>query len=282
MPEARILRRSAAAALTVLLAGSSHAQGIQGEGPLGNDAFLPVADAAAKELAAGDEALAKKSADAFEAWFRALAATGTTDCVPRGDRASESVDTAVRRRLRTAGDEVASAWRARFDALAATALAAAGSDERALARVARGFPLTRAAARAAIALADLAQESGDALGARAWLDRAGGDADPKDAPLAGAIARRSSAVAAPAAEDPVARWRTAAGLSLDSQVGLESSAPPRKGVCPGIAFLADGRACLQGAERLHLVAADGRVRSLELLEITRSRGWTWLPPFADR
>ncbi len=291
--DARLLRRFAAPVIFVLATCASadrpRAQGIQGEGPLGNDAFLPVSASAAKDLAAGDEAFSKKGGEvaairaaAFEAWLRALSVAENGDCASRSDRATESIDSAVRRRVRAAGDEATSAWRSRFDAVAASALGAAGSDATALERVARGFPLTRAAARAELALADLAHESGETLVAATWLDRARADGDPKDTELGAAIARRAAASASPASTDLEPSWRHASHLTLESQIVLEGSATGRTGIAPGIALLPGGRVCVQCAENVHFVAPDGRVRSVDLGEMTRAHGWTWLPPFVDR
>src|SRR5260221_4413980 len=100
--DARLLRRFAAPVIFVLATCASadrpRAQGIQGEGPLGNDAFLPVYASAAKDVAAGDEAFSKKGGEVaairaagFEAWLRALSVAENGDCASRSDRATESI-----------------------------------------------------------------------------------------------------------------------------------------------------------------------------------------------
>jgi hypothetical protein len=280
------------------------AQGVQGEGPLGNDVFLPVSEIATKELAVGDEALAKKDGDvvanrtaAFEAWRSALAGTSPGDRAARmsiqgnkssavdrvtGSRGTESVECAVQRRLRAAGAETATAWRARFEPMAGSALGSAGSDATTLARVEREFPLTRAAARSALTLADLAYESSDPIAAGTWLDRARANSDSGDLDLEAAIERRASAARIPPPEDAGATWHDARRLAIEAQVALGGSEPVRRGIDPGIAFLQDGRVCVQCTESLHLVGVDGRARRVELPEIARSHGWSWIPPFTDR
>lgn len=107
-----------------------------GEGPLGNDVFLPTSDAAARALSAGDEALAKKddpaSRDAaLDSWWKALVESEAFDCVPSSSssgapRGVEAVEVSVARRLRAAGAEVARAWRERFESGAGSALAEIG------------------------------------------------------------------------------------------------------------------------------------------------------------
>jgi len=279
-------------------APSSSVQGPQGEGPLGNDVFLPVAEASARELTAGDEALAKPGADAgasraaaFEAWRRALAGADSGKSVPvllpsDPDRGTESVDRAVVRRLLGAGGEVVSAWRARFDPIAQTAFDAAGYDVPSLERIERGFPVTRSGARAALALADQAFESGDPIGARTWLARARTSADALDRPLTAAIARRDAAAKAdPSPADPAPSWTRGRRLRLEGRIPLvpseaERTGPMRPGVEPGLAFLADGRVCVQGANRLHILGTDGRLQSLDARELVRAHGWNWLTPFA--
>ncbi len=196
-------------------------------------------------------------------------------------RGSEAVERGVVRRLRAAGAEATAAWRARFDPIAAGALSSAGLDAAALARVDRAFPSTRAAARAALALADQALEAGEPSRATTWLARARANADPSDAPLAAAIARRETALRPDAAEAGAAAWRGAEHVALDAQIALESSASARRGIAPGIAFLRDGSVCVQGAGDVHFVAPDRRVRRVELAELGRAHGWSWVPPFAD-
>ncbi len=270
------------------------AQSTQGEGPLGNDVFLPTSDRAARALAEGDEALTKSlgakgpvardpvdRTASFEAWRRALSESESGDCAPTS-RGTEAVERAVMRRLRAADAEVAAAWRARFDPVAAAALASAGWDPVALARIEHGFPLTRAAARSALALSDLEHEAGDAHAAATWLERARAHADPKDRDLCAAIERRAAALPPAPREDPGEPWRSASRLEIETQVALTSSEPSRRGVQPGIALLRDGRACVQGADSLHVIGADGKARSVPLPGLAREFGWSWLPPFAEK
>ena len=288
-----------AAGLPVLPSGPPQQPGAGrplGEGPLGNDVFLPTSDAAERALAAGDEALAKSRADALDAWSRALSESEAFDCAPvvSGSglpRGAEAVELAVARRLRAAGPEAVRAWRDRFEAGAGAALAAAGGDPSSLARVERTFPMTRAGTRAALALADLLHESGAGPGASTWLDRARAHADPADRPLVEALARRSEAFRRGSAAEAEDAWRRASGLAIASTVTLatEPSLPvapqppgrPLRGIEPGIAILDDGRVCVQGSESLHLVDASGRSESLHLVETVRGHGWVWPPPFAE-
>lgn len=278
-----------------------------GEGPLGNDVFLPTSDAAAKALSAGDEALlgtegdaAKRRDDALEAWWRALSESEAFDCVPfiasgvsgaSTQRGTEPVEVAVVRRLASAGPEIARAWRSRFEEGATSALAAAGDDPATLARVERAFPATRGGARAALALADRAYESGARLSAATWIERARGHADPTDRPLADAIARRAEALhpaGAKAGEtDPERGWRKASSLALASAValppepGVRAEEKPREGIEPGLSLLDDGRVCVQGAASLHVVDPAGGSESVELLSLVHGRGWVWPAPFAE-
>src|SRR5207344_3141165 len=85
-----------------------------------------------------------------------------------------------------------------------------------------------------------------------------------------------------AADAPATAWRTAGHLVLETQVALETSESPRRGIEPGTAFLLDGSVCVQGAGDVHVVGADRKVRSAALAEIGRAHGWSWVPPFADQ
>jgi hypothetical protein len=278
-----------------------------GEGPLGNDVFLPTSDAAAKALAAGDEALlrtegdaAKRRDDALEAWWRALSESEAFDGVPvvggggsgtSTSRGTEPVEVAVARRLASAGPEFAGAWRGRFEEGAGSALAAAGDDPVTLARVERSFPATRSGARAALALADRAIESGARVSAETWLERAQAHADPADRPLADAIGRRADALrrfgTKAIASDPDRGWAKASSLSLASTValppepGARADEKPREGIEPGIALLEDGRVCVQGGTSVHVVDPARGTESVELLSLVHGHGWVWPAPFAE-
>ncbi|MFN0007097.1 MAG: hypothetical protein ACKVXR_04245 [Planctomycetota bacterium] len=240
----------------------------QGEGALGNDVFLPTSDRAA-------QALEQAGAD-FEAWRNALAESGATDCVP-APRGTESVDRAVFRRVRSGGAELIAAWRERFEAPAERARRETRGDPRLLARVARDWPLTRAAARAALGLADRALEEGNARSAASWLERAAAHADRGDRDLLAAIERRASATGGGPSGQPSA-WTQ---LALESSVALAPPGEPREGIRPGLVLLEDGRACVQGSDALHLVGEDGQARSFPLRSFVREFGWSWIEPFVE-
>jgi len=259
----------------------------QGEGALGNDVYLPVSERAIASLAQGDRALAGPEPDraaALDAWRRAIAESEADECVP-APRGTESLELAVLRRLHEGGNELAAAWRERFEASAEIARRASDGSEDALARVAREWPRTRAAARACLALADRAHEAGDPDAAASWLERAGPHAPPRDAELAAAIARRAAVLGPGHAPDssPPPLPGSAARLELESRVPLAAPAP-RAGIRAGIAFLRDGRVCVQGADTIHLVDpahAEVRAKSTPLRALVREFGATWIEPFAE-
>lgn len=171
------------------------------EGALRNTTPLPSDPAAAGHLRRGDEALAQlrarlgetppSAADwngAFDGWRAALTDSAAGAGVlaldpgaPQGlfpdpdgtlDRRAEGVPVAVLRRLASLSAAARAAWRARIDTEAEAALTAAGRDQARLARVERDFPLARAAAAAALRLADLALEQGRPVSAEVHLGRA--------------------------------------------------------------------------------------------------------------
>jgi len=247
---------------------------------------LPTSERAAAALAQGDQALASASPDrsaAFDAWRRALAEGEPGDCVP-APRGSESVERAVLRRLHGAAEELIPAWRERFEPSAEIALNSAREDPAALARAALAWPMTRAGARAALALADRALESSDEGAAATWLERASADADPRDQALSAAIARRRSALAPGGRKEPSAPpdlWATATRLEVEARVALAAPSEPRTGIRPGIIFLRDGRICVQGTDTVHLLGAGGKARSLPLLSLVRRFGGSWIEPFVE-
>ncbi len=252
--------------------------GPQGEGALRNTTPLPSDPAAAAALRRGDTALADARAArgslnaAFDAWREALVLSAPRAAVPCLDpgapeglvpdpdgtlaRRAESVPGAVLRRLAALPDADRRAFAARAEPEAEGALGAAGRDAARLARVERDFPLTRAAARAALAGADLALERGAASDAAAHLARAREhlalhpDPDPA---LAAALERRRAAFGAPSglpAPGPRAATPAAPSLSPLRSLRLESVrraglAPLGRDVLPGLAALADGSLVIQ-------------------------------------
>jgi hypothetical protein len=268
------------------------------EGALSNDVFLPVSEPAGRSLLEGDRALERARAaagsgstgeerrqieSACESWRQALlaAAAGGSTWFELGTaadealrRLSEGVHAAVLRRLSALTPAELERWRARFEPLAAEGLARAlaqspreGRRETALAEVERAQPLTQSAARAALALSDLARERGQDERARAWLARAARHAGSgPEQGLAEALARRAGQVPSPAPpeEEP---WTSASSFSLvDTQLleGESARAPlPERGLRPGLAFLDDGRAVLQAAREVFLLRI-GQGGELEL------------------
>ena len=254
------------------------------EGPLSNDVFLPVSEAAGAMLARGDRGVgrARKTggrdgerlfAEAFEAWHQALATTTAGETVWHGaaalaegaGRLAVGVEAAVRARLRALSDAERAAWTARFSPLAAEEVLDAGHDAEGLAAAARRNPATPAAAEAALFLADREIERGRLAAARRWCRRGASElelASRTTGALAGALARRAAhAEPAPPSADR-APWRTATQLVALGGVtwagppvpvsGLPDPGPGR-GVRPGIAFLADGRLAVQTAQEVLLL-----------------------------
>ncbi|MBK8180713.1 MAG: hypothetical protein IPK67_17830 [Planctomycetes bacterium] len=209
----RAPRASGLPALTLcalLFHGAARAEpATQVEGPLNNDAYLPVDAAAESELSRGDQAFAAalsgkglpgkgtengdpaaRWTTALEAWRNALVRSAPRSCVaPRPttapgevspwptadggpDRHTEGLELAVFRRLAALPPDGRAAWRARFSPLAQQALSRAGRSPEALARVERELCATEGAVQAALGLSELALEEGEIERARSWLGRA--------------------------------------------------------------------------------------------------------------
>lgn len=206
-------------------------------------------------LAAGDTAWQDAQREvAFDAWRSAIVASaelesdfggGTVVAPPPGHvadvdgtlaRRAEDGAWSVRRRLAALTEAERAAWRARFEPLAEIERAAAGHAPERLARVQREFPLTRAAALAALTLADLAAERGDRDTSSAWLRRALADSEDGDATLHAAIRLRRTPEPDADTQDrdeaPPASW----GLSLRKYVHFDTGVEPRDATIPGLAF----------------------------------------------
>jgi len=277
------------------------------EGPLDNDVFVPVSEPARAALAEGDAALARARATpagaasgererhldaALDAWQSALARSGAGawcgyDLAPgAASRLCEGVRAAVERRLLTLEEPERRRWSLRHGPAASAALARlerAAPETRAAraAELVRAYPLTLAAARAALQLGDLALAAGLRGRARGWYVRAELEAELAGEPaaLAAALGPRLQASAAEPTIGPEA-WRAARGASFAGQVAYPP-ATARGGAAPaaerrarpGAAFLADGRCALQTFDELRLIelAASGapsvtaRLRLDELL-----------------
>jgi hypothetical protein len=263
------------------------------EGPLQNETVLATQAAAEEEIERGDRAWSgADELGAFEAWRHALEVSATGDAVtlvssdPKAarpwpdeertaERRTEGVEYAVLRRLEAVGTERRAAWRARFSAAAELALARAQEDAHWLARVEREWPLTEAAARAALVLADAALETDDAEGAAAWLERARRHAREVSPELALAVERRSTALAALTAltagrastETRTETWTSARSLVPTGSLrlaGRRASArspwelPLGRTIEPGWTFLDDGSLVILAPLMLVRVAADGK------------------------
>ncbi|MBI1382493.1 MAG: hypothetical protein GC161_15555 [Planctomycetaceae bacterium] len=205
-------------------------------------------------------------------------------------RRAEGVEAAVLRRLDALGPEGRRAWRTRWKsqgesrlAVALDALQTPGTDgtrgaeaAQMLARVERELPGTETALRAALVLADLCRADGRALGARTFLHRARRQAEllDGDAPAgwAEAVARRES-MSRPGASRPEP-WEPASAFAAVTAIPLLDPLAPGtapktgelgRGLRPGLAWLADGRAAIQGASRLWVLnaAATGIELTLE-------------------
>lgn len=305
-----------------------------GEGALQNDSFLPGAAEPTQKIAAGDRAFAKaRGAQAAEAaaydealdlWHAALTASALDDVLvadadgpntlgpacPDPDRSlarrSESLEGAVVRRLVSLDPKLRGLWRARFEALAAAELDAAGADLERLARIAHDHPLTRSAARAGLQLFDLAFEGGEPVSARAWLARTTRTAaalEPADPALSAALARRSAVLPSSGLEserDPEApgqsrsaptapappTWETASRARLLVQVPLRSRGAddPRsrqRRPRPGIAFVGSETVAVQSADVVYLVEGTAGPQSLDLASAAAELALTFAPTFSD-
>lgn len=286
-----------------------------GERALENDTFLPASPAVETLLANGDRdwlaSAANRRDAAFDAWHAALAASACGDTVhaalaldaarPAGvladpaqlrARCVTGVECAVFERLALAGDEARAAWSARFDALAARAFGESARDPRAWLIVEREHPLTRAAARAALCLADDAYEHGDAPRALGWLARARAhhaDARAERAEFESACARRDAVFGAGArgADTSANAFDTATALEPVASFALAPAAPSlrareRTRVLNGACFAGENAFWVQTPE-LVLRLEDGRETArVELAPLCARAGVVLAPTFADR
>ncbi len=271
--------------------------GAQVEGPLDNDSYLPVDAAAETELARGDQAFlfandfaspdrgeaarAELWTPVCEAWRNALvrskngASANPRPVVKPGDpspwpaaegitaRFTEGIEEAVFRRLAALPKPGQQTWRERFNPLAAQALERAGASLELLARLERELPATAAAAKAALLLAEIAFERGEAQAARRWLARARRHAqafEQADAQILGAITLREALL--PQTRAPVhATFEGASSLEFVAARELESVRGPAPKPRPlgtgpqaGLAFLAEGRVLLQTPSAVWLLS----------------------------
>ena len=245
------------------------------EGPLSNQAFVPLDTDAAEALTRGDAAWGSDPERAVDAWFEALAGSQSGAAVPlragRSEvepRAFEGVEEAVLRRLGQAS--AADAFALRYSAAADERLGDGRGSDPTLASVEREFPATRAALRAALVLGDRALARGALGTASTWYERAGRHArlgshdvsplEPRTALLARLSAERAAPTPIEGAPRPVA------AVQLEDPEGPRAQAPnaPRAaGLRAGAAVTAGGELLVQTASRAHLVDLErGRVRAL--------------------
>ncbi len=168
----------------------------------------------------------------------------------------------------------------------------AAAVEAGLARLERDFPATNTAARAGFALMDLARAEGRTLAARTWYDRARRHTQLLDSAAGlragtGAVGSVDGSVdwsAALAARQPsggldgfdgfdganvnpqLAEWERASAYDVRAALPLSDPYLPAapntpgemgRGLRPGLAWLADGRAAIQSAGRVLVLAPDG-------------------------
>lgn len=295
---------AALAPWTAAAQASERARGVpDSEGPLDNDAFVPVSEEAARALASGDAALVKARAAtgpdasrqldiAFDAWLQALVEGGPGastwfDPAPNAERRlSEGLHAGVLRRLLALSSEERARWSARFAAPAESALADLHDGyppaERAsrLADLVRLHPLTAAAARAALELGDLALEAGLTARARAGYARAALEAGLAGEPALQAVAEaRAAASAGPPAAGQEAWRRASASDFADSfawRTGRGTRGEDPRGerwLRPGLAFVDANRLALQTESEILLLGLseagqlteEGRLHLEELL-----------------
>ncbi len=305
------LRCKRVAALVVLVLGTHIAgaataqetltdQGSLGEGPLRNDTHLFRSPSAQAALERGDRAWMRAIAggaqrdldrtQAFEGWRAALVDSSTGDSVllapPGSDvkgpwpdphsthaRRSEGVSEAVLRRLLSIPEGELELWQERLEPEAKTLLSATPYSPARLARIERDMPLTRAAALAALRLADFSLEGGRLEDVRTWLRRARRHANaqprgrsPMDDLDAGLDQREALlASLAVSRDEGSAPWEEATELEATLAVRLESAytmspdvrpVPLGRRVAPGAAFFEDGSLLVQSPRGLALFRPD--------------------------
>ncbi len=259
------------------------------EGPLDNDTDLVRNAEALVELLAGDKAIAQTIDEttkiaAFEHWRRALIVSHPLDAVAVDERRSISVALAVENRLGTA---LKRDFRERFEGIAAVALAAAGSNEAALTRVAYEHPFTHSGVAAEVRLFDSAFERGAVAGARAALSRIEYGHDPADESAARAFSARRTLLPSLVTLDEIPkRIFAVTKLALERSIDLGGAAGPSTDFMlePGFALGRGARIWIQSGERLVALAPDGSPTNFETAKLigeATARG-AWLPGFGDK
>jgi hypothetical protein len=261
------------------------------EGPPDAGVVIEGVESALDLVVAGDKAWREGQRDvAFDAWRSAIEASaapdsafggGTVVAPPafvgsgQGDSRSPGADVdgtlarraedcawTVRRRLNLLGDADRAAWSERFDALSLIQRRAAGDSGELLTRVQREFPLTRGAARAALALCDEARERAQPTVAEAWWRRAASDILERDLELARALKKRTIRVVSVASGSAS---EAAPSLRLERVVELGPRPNAGDAAIPGVA--------LSGARILVALGADGQ--PLAPVTTTAAGDTTW-------
>jgi len=305
------------------LASDEHAEDArlppESEGPLGNDVFLPSSGEAATLLTRGDRGLARSRelraagappsdvgralTAALDDWFAALDASeggGAVAADPTGaEPLTEGSSYAIRRRLEALDGAERDAWLARFGPAARPSLDGALSAELAdlerLGAVERSYPGTPAAARAALACADLLLEAGHGKRAATWLERAHHQGRLAGDPAVSAAVEARASLLPPPPAAALAPWERATELVPRGSLELrdpEEPAPgrngvlPQRGVRPGLAWLGDGRLLVQTAGLVHELALGESgpllVRSFAPGDLVARELDPWEPPYAGR
>ncbi|QDU68226.1 hypothetical protein [Engelhardtia mirabilis] len=257
---------------------------LAGEGPLRNQCFVPVDEAAAERFLEGDRAWAEERvADALDAWRLAVGESQVGAVVPwiadldaatteaSQPRAFDGVEEALLARLELS-PIAAAAWRERFDEASDLDLRAALIDS-ALAGVERRWPGTSGGLRAALALGDRALERGYPVEARTWYDRAARHARLREEQAsATAVERRRTALDGLQPAELVAPryggFGTGRQVALVDEVGPPPpfpSQPLGAGMRAGMVACGEDLVAVQTASRVHLVDL-ARGEAIETIE----------------
>lgn len=252
------------------------------EGPLDNDALLLTDGTAADLFSEGDRAFRAVRAgedrlvETFEAWRSAVARTTPGAQVPAVDpllepteealapRWLQGTEAALMARLNLLDSAERTAWRDRFESGAQERLQTALADwngvrEAELGSLERELPGTRAAARAALVLADRGLATGRTLAFATWLERAERQAAwLGDADLAESARARRAALASPASVPSAPapnrlNWIGRAELGVAAS-RLETSSDGRPRLLPGLVQLEPGRIAVQGPRGVEVIS----------------------------
>ena len=275
------------------------------EGPLSNDAFLPLDGESRQDLEEAERALGEATeaaaegarqralGAAFQAWARVagrLAQAAPPEGPGRGGipagpeendggptRLSEGLASALRRSVAALSPERRELWRGSFEAVARLD----GTSTTALA-----WPGTVSAARAALGDLDRALESGRVERATARLQRARAlaallDAHPERAVIEAALARRTAELQRWRGESSTTppAWQSASDLELKGSIQLldrelpvvPSQAAPGRGARPGLVAVDERTLFVQTASSLWRVELNREGRPLRADAVSLDR-----------